>query len=133
MAVNRAEEVAIRLGRAGYTLRTVGCARQSRLMRGPVGGSARARIEPKSLDDYKVVPYKNQPEGWVAEVLWTPACHVLMSTQEAAVAEVAAVFQMIADEYAQRGQPLPADTTEIAHAWRASDEFRRVARKLGFQ
>jgi hypothetical protein len=49
------------------------------------------------------------------------------------VAEVAAVFQMIADEYAQRGQPLPADTTEIAHAWRARDEFRRVARKLGFQ
>ena len=35
---------------------------------GPVGGSARARIEPKSLDDYKAVLYKNQPEGWVAEV-----------------------------------------------------------------
>ena len=77
--------------------------RQSRLIRGRAGGSARARREPKSLDDYKVVLYKNQPEGWVAEVPSIPGCHALMSTQEAALAEVAAVFQMIVDEYAQRG------------------------------
>ena len=39
------------------------------------------------------------------------ACHALMSTQEAAVAEVAAVFQMIADEStlseANRSRPTP--------------------------
>jgi hypothetical protein len=39
-----------------------------------------------------------------------------MPTREAALAELAAVFQMISDEYAERNQTLPADTTEILHA-----------------
>ena len=69
-----------------------------------------------SLDDYKVVLYRNQPDGWVAEVPAIPGCHALMSTREAALAELAVVFQMIAEEYLERGQSLPADTTEIVHA-----------------
>jgi predicted RNase H-like HicB family nuclease len=69
-----------------------------------------------SLDDYKVVLYRNQPEGWVAEIPAIPGCHALMSTREAALAELAAVFGTIADEYAGRGKSLPADTTEIVHA-----------------
>ena len=69
-----------------------------------------------SLDDYKVVLYRNQPSGWVAEVPAVPGCHALMSTREAALAELASVFQMIAEEYIERGQSLPADTTEIVHA-----------------
>ena len=73
-----------------------------------------------SLDDYKVVLYKNQPSGWVAEVPAIPGCHALMPTQEAALIELAAVFQMISTEYAARNQVLPADTTEIIHASWAS-------------
>jgi len=69
-----------------------------------------------SLDDYKVVLYRNQPDGWVAEVPAIPGCHALMTTREDALAELAAVFQMIAEEYAERNEPLPADTTEIIHA-----------------
>jgi hypothetical protein len=45
-----------------------------------------------------------------------PGCHALMPTREAALTELTAVFQMIADEYAERNQALPADTTEILHA-----------------
>ena len=69
-----------------------------------------------SLDDYKVVLYRNQPDGWVAEVPAIPGCHALMSTKEAALAELAAVFQVIAEEYVERNQSLPADTTAIVHA-----------------
>jgi predicted RNase H-like HicB family nuclease len=68
------------------------------------------------LDDYKVVLYRNQPEGWVAEVPAIPGCFALMPTRDDALAELSAVFKMIAEEYAERNQPLPADTTEIVHA-----------------
>ena len=69
-----------------------------------------------TLDDYKVVLYRNQPEGWVAEVPAIPGCYALMPTREQALAEFSAVFQMISEEYTERNQALPADTTEIAHA-----------------
>jgi predicted RNase H-like HicB family nuclease len=71
-----------------------------------------------SLDDYKVVLYRNEPSGWVAEAPSIPGCHALMPTRDAALTELAAVFQMISDEYAERSQTLPADTNEIIHAWR---------------
>ena len=69
-----------------------------------------------TLDDYKVVLYRNQPEGWVAEVPSIPGCHALMTTREEALAELAGVFRMISEEYAGRNELLPADTTEIVHA-----------------
>jgi hypothetical protein len=39
-----------------------------------------------------------------------------METREAALTELAQVFAMIAQEYQDRGQPLPRDTTRIVHA-----------------
>lgn len=69
-----------------------------------------------SLDDYKVVLYRNEPSGWVAEVPPIPGYHALMATREDALAELADVFQMIAEEYAEQNQTLPADTTEIIHS-----------------
>lgn len=38
-----------------------------------------------------------------------------MPTREAALTELAAVFQMISDDYAERNRVLPAGTTEILH------------------
>jgi predicted RNase H-like HicB family nuclease len=69
-----------------------------------------------SFDDYKVVLYRNQPDGWVAEVPAIPGCHALMPSPEAALAELAAVFRLISAEYGERKETLPADTTEIVHA-----------------
>ena len=43
-------------------------------------------------------------------------CYALMPTREEALQELASVFQMIADEYREKGIALPADTTEIVHA-----------------
>ena len=68
------------------------------------------------LDDYKVVIYRNQPDGWVAEIPSVPGCYALMSTKAEALAELERVFEMIALEYRERGASLPADTTEIVHA-----------------
>ena len=68
------------------------------------------------FDDYKVVLYRNQPEGWVAEIPAIPGCHALMPTREEALAELGRVYLLISDEYRDRDEPLPVDTTAIVHA-----------------
>lgn len=68
------------------------------------------------LDDYKVVIYRNQPNGWVAEVPSIPGCYALMSTRAEALLELESVFAMIESEFRDRGEPLPVDTTEIVRA-----------------
>ena len=68
------------------------------------------------LDDYKVVLYRNQPEGWVAEIPAIQGCHALMATREEALSELERVFEMIAAEYRDKGLGMPADTTAIGRA-----------------
>jgi predicted RNase H-like HicB family nuclease len=74
-----------------------------------VAGFAQMRCTIKlgmGIDDYKVVLYRNQPDGWVAEIPAIPGCYALMPTRDEALAEIDAVFEMIAEEYRQNGQPL---------------------------
>jgi predicted RNase H-like HicB family nuclease len=68
------------------------------------------------LEDYKTVLYRQEDGSWVAEIPAVPGCYALMPTREAALQELANVFQMIAEEYREKGASLPADTTEIVHA-----------------
>ena len=68
------------------------------------------------LEDYKTVLYRQPDNSWVAEIPAIPGCYALMPTRKAALQELASVFQMIAEEYLEKGFPLPADTTEIVHA-----------------
>lgn len=68
------------------------------------------------IEDYKTVLYR-QPDGsWVAEIPAIAGCYALMDTREAALAELSNVFGIIADEYREKGLPLPSDTTEIVNA-----------------
>jgi predicted RNase H-like HicB family nuclease len=67
------------------------------------------------LENYKTVLYR-QPDGWVADIPSVPGCYALMDTREAALAELTRVFEMISEEYREKGQKLPADSTEILHA-----------------
>ena len=67
------------------------------------------------LDDYKIVLYR-QDGSWVAEVPSVPGCYALMPTRDEALAELGRVFELIADEYRERGERLPADTTEFVDA-----------------
>lgn len=69
-----------------------------------------------ALDNYKVVLYRNEPDGWVAEVPAIPGCYALMPNRAEALAELERVFEMIAAEYREKGATLPTDTTEILHA-----------------
>jgi predicted RNase H-like HicB family nuclease len=71
-----------------------------------------------SLDDYKLVLYRNQPDGWVAEVPAIRGCYALMATREEALAALGSVFEMIAAEYAEKGLEQPADSTLIVNAQR---------------
>lgn len=66
------------------------------------------------FDDYKLVVYRNQPDGWVAEIPAIAGCHALMPTAEEAVAELAEVFRLIEEEYRASGQSLPRDRAGIA-------------------
>ena len=69
-----------------------------------------------SLDDYKVVLYRQDDGGWVAEVPAISGCYALMPTRGEAIEELDRVFALIQEEYQERGQDLPADSTEILHA-----------------
>lgn len=66
--------------------------------------------------DYKIVLYRQEDDSWVAEIPSIPGCYALMPTREQALQELKDVFQMISDEYREKGLQLPADTTEIMHA-----------------
>ena len=74
------------------------------------------KIRYMGFDDYKVVLYRNRPDGWVAEIPSVPGCHALMPTAEEALTELAEVFRMIEEEYREQGKRMPVDTTEIVHA-----------------
>jgi len=66
-----------------------------------------------AFDDYKVVIYRNQPSGWVAEIPSIPGCYALMLTKSEALLELEQVFGMLEAEYRERNAALPSDTTEI--------------------
>lgn len=68
------------------------------------------------IDDYKAILYSQEDGSWLAEILAISGCYALMPTREEALAELTRVFEMIAEEYREKGMPLPADNTEIVHA-----------------
>jgi predicted RNase H-like HicB family nuclease len=65
---------------------------------------------------YKMILYRQDDGSWVAEIPAIPGCYALMTSRDAALAELAKLFALIAEELRQKGQPLPADTTEIINA-----------------
>jgi predicted RNase H-like HicB family nuclease len=68
------------------------------------------------LDDYKIVLYRQEDGSWVAEIPAISGCYALMPSRDQALEELEGVFQMISEEYREKGLTLPADTTEIMHA-----------------
>lgn len=69
-----------------------------------------------NFEDYKIVLYRQEDGVWVAEIPAISGCYALMPTRESALQELTNVFQMISEEYAEKGIPLPADSTEIVNA-----------------
>jgi predicted RNase H-like HicB family nuclease len=69
-----------------------------------------------SFEDYKIVLYRQEDSSWVAEIPAISGCYALMPTREQALEELNGVFQMISEEYREKGLSLPSDSTEIVHA-----------------
>ena len=68
------------------------------------------------IDNGKTILYRQENGGWVAEIHAIPGCYALMETREVALAELTEVFEMIAEEYREKGKSLPTDATEIVNA-----------------
>jgi predicted RNase H-like HicB family nuclease len=71
-----------------------------------------------SIGEYKTILYLQEDGSWVAEIPAIPGCYALMPSREEALAELSCVFEIISEEYRDKRIPLPADTTEIVHAYR---------------
>src|SRR5689334_18188957 len=69
-----------------------------------------------TIENYKTILYRQDDSSWVSEIPAIAGCYALMNTREAALAELSQVFNMIADEYHEKGMSLPADSTEIVNA-----------------
>ena len=65
------------------------------------------------MGNYKIILYRQESGGWVAEIPAIGGCYALMDTREEALKELEKVFRMIEEEYAERGKPLPEDRTEL--------------------
>jgi predicted RNase H-like HicB family nuclease len=68
------------------------------------------------FDAYTIVLDRQDEGPWVAEVPAISGCYAPMPTRERALAELGHVFDMIAEEYQERGARLPEDTAEIVNA-----------------
>lgn len=65
------------------------------------------------MGNYKIILYRQESGGWVAEIPAIGGCYALMETREEALKELEKVFRMIEEEYAEGGKPLPEDRTEL--------------------
>jgi len=69
------------------------------------------------VHDYTVVVRPDDNGTFVAYVPAIAGCHAIGSTPEEANAALADVFDMIVEEYAEEGRPLPPDVRSlVAHA-----------------
>ena len=61
------------------------------------------KLDGVELEDYKTVLYRQEDGSWVAEVPAISGCYALMPTREEALRELSSVFQMLAEEYREKG------------------------------
>lgn len=59
------------------------------------------------LENYKIVHYRQEDGSWVAEIPAICGCYALMPTREQALHELNGIFQMISEEYREKGLALP--------------------------
>jgi predicted RNase H-like HicB family nuclease len=63
----------------------------------------------KALDRYTIVIRPDDNGTFVAYLPAIPGCHAVGRTAAEAQTELANVFSMFAEEYAEEGRPLPPD------------------------
>jgi len=60
-----------------------------------------------SFENYEIEFCRQDDGCWVAEIPTIRGCYALMPTREQALDELNWVFQMISDEYQEKGLALP--------------------------
>lgn len=71
----------------------------------------------KTLFDYQVICRRDDNGSYVAYVPAIDGCHAIGQTPDEAQHELQNVFDMIAEEFSERGQPMPEDVQlTFAHA-----------------
>jgi predicted RNase H-like HicB family nuclease len=60
-----------------------------------------------TFDTYEVEFCRQDDGCWIAEIPTIPGCYALMPTREQAREELSGVFQMISEEYKEKGLALP--------------------------
>ena len=71
----------------------------------------------KTLFDYQVICRRDDNGSFVAYVPAIDGCHAIGRTPEEAQGELHNVFEMIAEDFAESGKPLPEDVQlTVAHA-----------------
>lgn len=68
----------------------------------------------KTLFDYHVVCHRDDNGSYVAYVPAIPGCHAIGDSPVGAQTALKDVFEMIVEEHAERGQPLPEDVKLIS-------------------
>lgn len=71
-------------------------------------------VDTRSLDRYTIVIRPDDNGTFVAYLPAIPSCHAIGLTAAEAQAELASVFRMVAEEYAEEGRPLPPDVPVLA-------------------
>ncbi len=56
-----------------------------------------------SLKNYKIVFYRQEDGSWVAEIPAISGCYALMPSRKQALEELNDVFQMISEEFREKG------------------------------
>lgn len=62
-----------------------------------------------SVYDYKIVVYRQSDGSWAAYVPVLSGCYAIMDTPAEAIVELQNVFEMICEEFVEKGQSLPSD------------------------
>jgi predicted RNase H-like HicB family nuclease len=62
-----------------------------------------------TFENYKIVLYRQGIGSCVAEIPAISGCYALMPTREQALEELNCVFQIVSEEYREKGLALPAD------------------------
>lgn len=71
----------------------------------------------KTLFDYQVVCRRDDNGSYVAHVPAIEGCHAIGATPQEAQRGLQSVFEMIVDEFAESGKPLPEDVQlTVSHA-----------------
>ena len=62
-----------------------------------------------TVEDYQMVLYRQNDGSWAAYLPALPGCQAVMDTRAEVLDEIALVFEMIREEFEERGETLPAD------------------------